>query len=155
MMIYLIQHAQAKSKEEDPNRPITDQGREEITNVSEFISENIEIEIKRIYHSGKTRAKQTAEVLNEYLQPPEGIEQADGLDPEAEVEVWLRQLNEIQEDTMLVGHLPHLNKLTSRLLGENENKKMVDFRNAGIVCLVKSEDDLWLVLWVIIPELLT
>jgi len=155
LLLYLVQHGKAKSKDEDPKRPITDKGESEIRKVATFIDENTHTNIKTIFHSGKLRAKQTAEILAERLKPSNGLEEATGLEPNAETSIWVKRLDEITDDILIVGHLPHLNKLTSRILGQVEDKKMVDFKNSGIVCLVRDELGLWSVLWVVIPELLT
>ena len=154
MKLYLVQHAKAKSKDEDPARPITEEGLDEIRRTAEFIKENAIETIDKILHSGKTRAKQTAEVLTEQLKPINGMHATDGLVPNAETSIWVKRLDQITGDIILVGHLPHLDKLVSRLLGQDEEKKMVDFQNAGIVCLARDEMGLWSVLWVIVPELL-
>jgi len=63
MRLYLVQHGKAKSKDEDPDRPLTDQGRNDIKKVAVFLAENAGLKVTSIYHSGKTRARQTAEVL--------------------------------------------------------------------------------------------
>lgn len=154
MKLYLVQHAHAKSKEEDPDRPLTNEGWNEMRKVAAFAEKNLRTILTKIYHSGKTRARQSAEAINEYLEPTDGLEATDGLEPMAETNIWLRRLETIKDDVLLVGHLPHLNKLASRLLGQIEDKKMVDFKNAGIVCLVKDELGRWSVSWVIIPDML-
>jgi phosphohistidine phosphatase len=154
MKLYLAQHAQAKTAEEDPDRPLTYDGWNDIRKVSAFVAKNLRIGLTKIYHSGKTRAKQTAEAINEYLEPTDGIEAIDGLDPNSETDIWLSRLEKTNDDILLVGHLPHLNRMVSRILGQVENKKMVDFKNGGIVCLAKDDVGLWSVQWVIIPDML-
>ena len=56
MYVYLVQHGKAKSAEEDPNRGLSDEGRNEIQRVAEFLSE-LRITVSLIQHSGKTRLK--------------------------------------------------------------------------------------------------
>jgi phosphohistidine phosphatase SixA len=53
---------------------------------------------------------------------------------------------------MIVGHLPFLSKLTSRLLGKEE--EVVNFQQGGIVCLEKMEHLPWRIRWMVVPELL-
>ena len=38
MHAYLVQHGKAKSAEDDPNRGLSDEGREEVTRVAEFLA---------------------------------------------------------------------------------------------------------------------
>jgi len=104
-------------------------------------------------HSGKLRAKQTAEVLAEHLNPARGVLVSKDLEPLADPVILKRRLDETVEDSVLVGHLPHLQKLTGHLLTSNENKLVVTFRNAGIVCLDR-ESGYWTIQWIITPEIL-
>ena len=62
MHVYLVQHGKAKSAEEDPNRGLSDEGRNEVQRVAEFLSE-LRITVSLIQHSGKTRAEETAHLL--------------------------------------------------------------------------------------------
>jgi phosphohistidine phosphatase len=56
MEIYLVQHAEAKSEEEDAQRPLSDKGKEESERVAEALGK-VGIRAKHIMHSGKLRAK--------------------------------------------------------------------------------------------------
>ena len=56
---------------------------------------------------------------------------------------------------MLVGHLPHLSKLTAQLVCQDENRTIVDFPASGIVCLGREESGTWSVRWMVIPQILT
>lgn len=154
MNLYLVQHAEAKPKEEDPQRPLSEKGRVDIRKVASFIKEQAVIKIDIIMHSGKTRARQTAEVLREYLDPAEGIKEVEGLGPVAEPSVWKARLTDIKENIMLVGHLPHLSKLAALLLWQEENKRIVDFQMGGLVCLARDESGAWSVSWMVVPQIL-
>jgi phosphohistidine phosphatase len=154
MNLYLVQHAEAKREEEDPKRSLSEKGRADIRKVANYITKHIDINVSAIMHSGKTRAQQTAETLAEYLNPPEGIKEAEGLEPLAEPSAWGKRLAEMREDTMLVGHLPHLLKLSAYLLAQDETKKILNFSMGGIVCLRRDESGTWSVRWMIIPEIL-
>jgi len=54
---------------------------------------------------------------------------------------------------MLVGHLPHLSHLASRLLGLDRNRAVVRFQMAGIVRLDRDEAGQWEVRWLFPLEL--
>ena len=62
------------------------------------------------------------------------------------------RLAETTEDIMLVGHLPHLSKLSSLLLTGNEDLEIIEFIMAGIVCLERDKSGRWTVRWMITPE---
>ena len=154
MKLYLVQHAESKRREEDPSRPLSEKGWSDIRKVAKYAEKHLDIEVSQIIHSGKLRAKQTAEVLAEYLQPTNGLRAAESLEPLAEPNVWKNRLDEITEDIMIVGHLPHLGKLAGHLLTEDEGKDVVTFRNGGIVCLDREESGRWSVQWVVTPEII-
>ena len=152
MRLYLVQHGEAKREEEDPSRPLTDRGREEVRRVAEYAA-RVGVKVDRIIHSGKLRAAQTAEIMAEALKPPKGVEGADGLDPLADPKIWAERLRGVGEDLMIVGHLPHLSRLASLLLTGREDLEPVKFRMGGLVCLERDEAGKWSVLWAIRPEI--
>ena len=69
MKLYLVQHGEAKSKDEDEKRPLTDQGRQGVERVAAFLK-GAGVETKRVIHSGKLRAEQTAEILANLAPSP-------------------------------------------------------------------------------------
>lgn len=152
MKLYLVQHANAKSKEEDPLRPLSNEGWEEIKRIAEYARRYLHIEVDQILHSGKLRAKQTAETLARQLELPKLVNSVEGLEPRANPHVMRDYLAETQKDILVVGHLPHLSKLANLLLVENEEKDVIVFRNACLVCLERQIDSRWRLVWMITPE---
>jgi phosphohistidine phosphatase len=56
---------------------------------------------------------------------------------------------------MIVGHLPHLAKLTSFLTTKSESESVVGFQQGGIVCLRPDEDKKsWAIAWMLVPEII-
>jgi len=153
MRLYLVQHAEAKSEEEDPARPLTEKGLADIRKVARHLKEHADIKVAEIVHSGKTRAEQTAQVLAEALAPPRGIAKAEGLEPLADPGLWAERLAKLDEEVMLVGHLPHLSKLASKLILGDEERKVVSFQMGGVVCLERDAEGNWAVRWALTPEL--
>ncbi len=154
MNLYLVQHAEAKPESEDPDRPLSDKGRADIREVASFLSGLTNFHLNSIFHSGKTRARQTAEVLAAYLHPTNGVGRRDGLRPLDYPSIWEEQLADFSEDVMLVGHLPHLGKLAARLLGLEEDRKVVNFQMGGVICLGPDNSTGWSVHWMVIPQIL-
>jgi phosphohistidine phosphatase len=152
MFLYLVRHAEPKQKEEDPERPLSQKGWADIRKVAAYCSEQFNISTKRIIHSGKLRARQTAEVLSEYLHPPLGTEEIADLNPLDDPKLWEKRLYDMSEDMMLVGHLPHLAKLTSYLLTGDENKEAVLFQAGTIFCLKRDESNVWSIKWTLNPD---
>ena len=65
-MIYLVQHGEAKSKEEDPARSLTEKGRRDVEKVAVWAAQT-GLRIEQIRHSGNRRAAETAEIFAEKL----------------------------------------------------------------------------------------
>jgi phosphohistidine phosphatase len=147
----LVQHAEAKREEEDPARPLTERGMGEAVKVAHHAA-RIGLRIGKIYHSGKLRALQTAEIMADNLRPSEGVEMAENLDPLADPKIFAEGLRSLEGDIMVVGHLPHLSKLVSLLLTGDASIEPVSFRTAGIVCLERDERGRWKLLWSLRPE---
>ncbi len=153
MNLYLAQHGEAKSEEEDPSRPLSEKGVAEVRKVASFLSSSGGIKIESIFQSGKLRAAQTAEILEKYLRPPKGISQRDGLAPMDDPAVWAKRFETETADILLVCHLPHLARLAALLLCGMPDRRIVNFHMGGVVCLKKTEG-VWSLDWMIIPEIM-
>lgn len=153
MRLYLMQHAKSKSKEEDPDRSLTDEGRSEVERIAAFLARTPRSEGIPIFHSGKTRACETAEALARTFEATM-VDETDGLAPLDDPALWAERLGETRTGVVLVGHLPHLARLTSLLLVGDPEREIVDFSNAGMVCLQRKEDGRWALLWSVVPALL-
>ena len=154
MYLYLVQHAEAKLKEEDSDRRLTTNGKEVIQRVASFLAQNTNIQLHSIIHSGKTRAIETAKVLSEKLKPLKGIEEGKELGPNSTPWGWVENLSQIENNTMIVGHLPHLKRLSSLLLCQDEHKRVIEFQNGCVLCLFKDESSIWTTKWLLIPQII-
>ncbi len=153
MKLYLVQHGEAKSEAEDPERSLTARGEKEVTIVSKVAS-GLNINPSQIYQSAKLRAKQTAEIIGGALKIPNlSVQATQGLNPNDDIRPWAERISKEKEDLMLVGHLPFLEKLASFLLCGDENARLVLFRYGAIVCLDQREDKRWAVRWILTPEM--
>lgn len=154
MRLYLVQHAEAKREEEDPNRDLTEKGRADITKVAKHL-EGLGLKVSRVFHSGKTRARSTAEILAAALKPTKGVGETDGLAPLDDPGIWAARAAGLTEDVALVGHLPHLARLAGLLLCGEAEKGAVSFRMGGVVCLGRNDAGVWGLEWMLIPEMLS
>jgi len=153
MKVYLVQHAKAASKEADPERPLTCEGKDDAEKVASFIKP-LNLCVDYLWHSGKKRAEQTADILAKAIKISKGQIARTGLAPNDDVAALKDKLSTSLNDIMIVGHLPLLAKLASLLVAGSESANTVAFRNAGIVCLNRLDDNTWQLEWSIIPELL-
>ena len=154
MNLYLVQHADAIQEGEDAHRVLTEQGWADIRKVADYAAAHLDIKVDRMVHSGKTRARQTAEALVPSVGLPRGLESTDGLDPMADPSVWERRLSEARDDVLLVGHMPHVGKLASLLLTRDESASVVTFERGGILYLRKGDRGAWSVRWMLVPSIL-
>ncbi len=151
MFVYLVRHGEAKSVEDDPERGLTERGFLDVGAVAGYMA-RLGTGPVRIYHSGKTRARQTASILSDALKAPGGIAEADALLPHDDPAIWRERLLIAGEDVMLVGHLPHLTGLAGLLLAGEREKSVIDFKAGGVVCLRKDDFGRWLVEWMVAPD---
>lgn len=149
MRVYLVRHGEARPKEEDPERSLSERGERDVRKLAEFLK-SAGVEVGQVIHSGKRRAMQTAQILAEALGSSE-LKADESLDPEADPSLTLGKLT--GSDVMLVGHLPHLSRLLSLLLIGSSERELVDIASAGAVCLERRGDS-WLLLWAVRPDIL-
>ena len=153
MFLYLAQHGDAKREEEDPLRPLSDKGINDVKKVASFIS-GLDIEVEEVFHSGKLRARQTAEILIQNLKATKGPSETDGLAPLDDPKIWAEKLKTQSNSIMLVGHLPHLGKLASLLISADTEKSLIAFKMGGVVCLKRDDTGAWSLQWMITPEIM-
>jgi hypothetical protein len=77
MRLYLVHHAEAKREDEDPARPLTEQGWEDARRAARYASELAGVQARRIFHSGNSvRSRLPASGRTTYatrkLLPPMG-----------------------------------------------------------------------------------
>jgi len=149
MSVYLVQHGRNLPGEQDPEKPLSPEGREEVEHTA-GLAADYGIKVSRIEHSPKKRAKQTAEIMGRKLQPGGGVHQREGIKALDDVAPVAEELDP-DSDLMLVGHLPFMEKLSSYLITGNETPRVTKFVNGGIVCLDR-DDQGWFLKWTLIPE---
>ena len=138
MKLYLVRHATPVSADVDPERPLSDQGFMEARKSAETLRH---IRPTRIYHSGKARARQTAEAFSEATGAP--VEQADGLKPNDDPSIWAGRLKAATaHEVMLVGHLPYMARLAGLLVKGDPDDLVMDFAPATVACL-ELKDGKW------------
>ncbi|MBW1942827.1 MAG: histidine phosphatase family protein, partial [Deltaproteobacteria bacterium] len=80
MKVYLMQHGKPVSKEENPDRPLSEDGRRGVEKMV-FLLQNCSSLPGDILHSGKTRARQTAEIIATKLGSGLKARERGGLSP--------------------------------------------------------------------------
>ncbi len=152
MALFLVQHGKSLPKEEDPDRGLSRLGIEETRAMAEMAAEQ-NVQVSRIIHSGKKRALQTAEIFMKILEPEVGIAKGPGLAPLDDVTTFDSTVG-IDENIMVVGHLPFMERLVSYLVAGSPEILVAKFQNSGIVCLdTESDSQSFFIRWTLFPRL--
>ena len=99
-----------------------------------------------IWHSGKFRARQTAELFWRACNPGAAFSVARGLQPKDPPRVIQDQLEAGDRSILLVGHMPHLGRLLRALCGELPDSLAMEFPTHGCVAL-ERQGGRWKELW--------
>jgi phosphohistidine phosphatase len=151
MRIYLTQHGLALPKDVDRERPLSDQGRADVQRLAEFLRQT-GVRVEQIWHSGKTRAEQTAALLADAILPDGRPEARPGLGPNDSVEPLASDIGAWSSDVMLVGHLPFLRHLACLLLNADPDSPALVFEPGSTACLERDAAGHWVLLWMHHPE---
>lgn len=123
-MIYLVHHADAVGPQVDPARPLSSGGRATAQRIAlDAVKKGARPEC--VWHSGKLRARQTAEIFWRACNPLATLTAERALQPE-DPPSWLRDrlLGETR-DVMVVGHMPHLDDLLRLMTPGGDRKSVV------------------------------
>ncbi|MBW1867575.1 MAG: phosphohistidine phosphatase SixA [Deltaproteobacteria bacterium] len=150
MALFLVQHGLSLSKDNDPEKGLSDAGKEDTRRIAD-VAKTYGISVAKIVHSGKKRAAQTGIIFQDALQPKSGIAEISGINPMDDVKAFGDTIDPAA-DLMVVGHLPFMEKLVSYLTAGLEDKRVYKFQNSGIVCLDREDND-WFIKWTLNPDI--
>ena len=152
MSVLLVQHGKSLPKEQDPERGLSREGIHDVERIAE-VAKGYGVHLASISHSGKKRAQQTAEIFASELKPEGGVYEKRGLKPLDDVKTFAGGLKS-QDNIMIVGHLPFMERLTSFLITGDVERPVFRFQNGGIVCLDEDpEAKGWVIKWTLMPEI--
>lgn len=152
MALYLVQHGKYLSKNVDIHEGLSEEGIAEVKRIAE-VARGYGVKVSKILHSGKTRARQTAQIYASSLGVKNEIEEIEGIKPLDDVVNFVKNID-LPENIMLVGHLPFLEKLAAYLVVGSAEKPIFKFQNGGIVCLEKESDSFsWIIKWTLMPNI--
>lgn len=149
MKLYLVRHGKYHINAQQLDE-LDREGKQEIENLAAFLKP-LQINVAHIFHSTKLRAKQTAELLGPSFQCQHGIQEREGLAPTDEINLIKEEIESAGQDILLVGHLPFMSRLVSKLVLGDENKEIMLFYTSTMACLV-TDGQQWLIEWVVNPD---
>ena len=133
MTIYLVHHAHALGPEVDPQRPLSAAGLAHAERLA-VEAHAAGVSPAAIWHSGKLRARQTAEAFLRQCHPFAAFKMVRGLRPEDRA-VGLREVLAAETaDVMIVSHMPLLPELARMLCPAIE-----EFPLHGLVALERVD----------------
>jgi phosphohistidine phosphatase len=133
-MIYLVHHGDAVGADVDARRPLSEGGRGAVLLLADLAARK-GVRPEAIWHSGKLRARQTAELFWKVCHPLASLTAERGLQPD-DPPHWMRdRLAGETRDVMVVGHMPHLPRLLAALTASDRAGSAVAFPPHGLVAL--------------------
>ena len=144
-MIYLVHHADAVGPEVDSRRPLSERGRTAALLVADE-AERRGVRPEAIWHSGKLRARQTAEIFWKLCNPLATLTAERGLQPTDPPEWMKDRLFGERRELMLVGHMPNLPRVLRVLVGDDADTSERTFPLHGMVAL-DADGDAWKEAW--------
>jgi phosphohistidine phosphatase len=144
-VLFLVHHGDAVGPDVNPMRPLSDRGRVEV----DMLAQNAAARGARpdiIWHSGKLRARQTAEAYWTRCNPLATFSATRGLQPTDPTNWIVDSITGETKHILLAGHFPHLPRLLGRLLSGHANAEPADFPLNGIVAL-EYTDGKWIEKW--------
>ena len=152
MSVLLVQHGKSLPREQDPDRGLSLEGIHDVERIA-GVAKGYGVYPATILHSGKKRARQTAEIFASALNPEGGVHEKSGLKPLDDVKTFAEGLKG-QDNIMIVGHLPFMERLISYLITGDAERPVFRFQNGGIVCLDQEPEARgWVIKWTLMPEI--
>ena len=142
MRVYLVRHGEANSKDVDPERHLSSRGADHVRQIATDAVSDLGVRPARVVHSGKARARETAEIWSGLIDAD--MAEGDGLAPNDDPSIWATRLEAETDDVMLVGHLPHLERLVGLLATGDADAGVAGFPAGGLVGLERTGDG-WVV----------
>lgn len=148
--ILLMRHAQALNTEQNPDRPLSSIGEQEVKKMAAWMHA-MQIPVKSILHSSVLRSQQTAQAVGEKL----GIQPTlmSALNPDESVVTLAGIIGNLESHTLLVGHLPNLALLSNLLLTYDEQCNTLEFVPCAIAAFTLTENSCT-VDWALNPSLI-
>jgi phosphohistidine phosphatase len=137
VFIYLVHHADAVGPDVDPQRPLSAAGRAHAEALAAAAAAR-GVKPAVICHSGKLRARQTAEAFSRLCNIGAVVAAQRGLQPNDPPQSIAPLLAGEELDLMVVGHMPNLPRILA-LLTRGSSEGAVTFPQHGMVALEKTE----------------
>jgi phosphohistidine phosphatase len=145
MHLFLAHHGEAVGPDVDARRPLSAVGRANVDRVAALAAARGAHPVV-VWHSGKLRARQTAEAYWRACNALAEMSATKDLQPDDPPQ-WMRdRLFAETRDILIAGHFPHLPRLLSLLVSGGEAG--AEFPQHGVVALVTPDEGrTWQEMW--------
>ncbi len=144
-MLYLVHHADAVDAGVDPQRPLSTAGRAHALRLASDLAGR-GVRPEAIWHSGKLRARQTADAFRAACNPMAQFAAIRGLQP-SDPPGWIRdRVAGDPREIMLVGHFPSLPRILHLLVSGSDDGGADEYPQHGVVALLPAGSR-WHVEW--------
>ena len=153
MKLYLVRHGKAEDTADDSGeRPLSDRGMADIEAQAKFLGD-AGIKVEQVFHSGKLRARQTAEILAARIAPGIPLMAMNNLAPMDAPDALIAALGDWSVDTMVCGHNPFMERIVALLLSGNEDAAAVLVKAGTVMCFENMGPGNWIMNWMVVPKL--
>lgn len=145
MRVFLVHHGEAAGPDVDPRRPLTAAGRAAVERLAIAAAARGAKPVV-VWHSGKLRAKQTAEEFWRHCNALAEFAATRDLQPDDPPQWMLDRLRGETRDVLIAGHFHHLPRLHAMMVRTDEVS--AGFPLHGVVALeTLDEGQTWSELW--------
>lgn len=144
-MVLLVHHGDALPQDVDSQRPLSPRGR---AGAEHLAAQSAARGFKpaAVWHSGKLRARQTAEAFWRACNPLAEFAAVRGLQPTDPAAMVADLLAGETRDVVLAGHMPNLERVLRVMTAGNEESPVV-FPPHGVVALEPVDASRWREAW--------
>ncbi len=112
--------------------------------------QNMDVHIDTVFHSGKTRAEQSAQIIAELLAPDISPVKTDGLSPNDDPVEIVGDIEQMNGNILIASHMPFVSRLCSTLLTGNPDTEFASLPGT-LICLERTDDN-WRLAYMVRPD---
>ncbi|MFC1566639.1 phosphohistidine phosphatase SixA [bacterium] len=151
MKLLIVRHADSISSPTIDEKILSEKGIQETVKIAKHL-QKIAYKSDNIWHSTKLRAKQTASIIAEHIDSTDKLVQKPNLAPLDDPRDIITEIENIDENVIVVSHLPFIQKMLSYLFINTDLLSIFDFKSSSVICLEKHESE-WVIEWALSAEI--
>lgn len=153
MQLYLIRHAHAVDADEDPERPLSRRGAEQVARLADFLRRSDLFQPAEFWHTPLARSRETTLLLARRLRLEVPHTLMPDLEPEDDPRAAARRIKAVAHSLAIVGHEPHLSSLATLLVVGKMEFPVFVMKKCSALAL-EGEGAHWSVRWHLSPDLI-